>query len=300
MSNISETYQTEGRYLNPLTDYGFKKVFGEKDIMIAFLTDLLNPKSPIEDIVFIDKDIVADSEEIRGVIYDLRCKTKDGGEFIVEMQNKGQLNFSDRILFYLSRSFSSQERKGNSTWDYELNPVYGVFFMNFHMKGLKPQAIRTIQLKVDETGEVFSEKLKAFTLELPDYKGKSTEYPKSPIEYWLYNLVNMETMTTALPFQAQQPIFGKVGGISELVHMSEEERMKYNVSLDTYRTNLSVMKNERAEGHAEGKAEGIVEGRADRDKEIVMRLLSKGMESAEIADMIGLDINKVNQIIATL
>ena len=62
----------EGRYINPLTDYGFKKVFGEKDIMIAFLTDLLNPKSPIEDIVFIDKDLVADSEEFRGVIYDLR------------------------------------------------------------------------------------------------------------------------------------------------------------------------------------------------------------------------------------
>lgn len=61
----------EGRYINPLTDYGFKKVFGEKDIMTAFLTDLLNPKSPIEDIVFIDKDLVADSEEFRGVIYDL-------------------------------------------------------------------------------------------------------------------------------------------------------------------------------------------------------------------------------------
>ena len=254
---------TEGRYINPLTDYGFKKVFGEKDIMTAFLTDLLNPKSPIEDIVFIDKDLKADSEETRGVIYDLRCRTKDGGEFIVEMQNKGQLNFSDRILFYLSRSFSSQERKGNSTWDYELNPVYGVFFMNFHMKGLKPQAIRTIQLKVDETGEVFSEKLKAFTLELPDYKDKPTEYPKSPIEYWLYNLVNMETMTTTLPFQSQQPIFGKVGGISELVHMSEEERIKYNVSLDTYRTNLSVMKNERAEGRAEGLEEGIGIGRAE-------------------------------------
>lgn len=63
----------------------------------------------------------------------------------------------------------------------------------------------------------------------------------------------METMTTALPFQSQQPIFEKVGGISELVHMSEEERVKYNISLDTYRTNLSVMKNERAEGRAEEK-----------------------------------------------
>ena len=111
--------------------------------------------------------------------------------------------------------------------------------------------------------ELFSEKLKAFTLELPDFKGKSTEYPKSPIEYWLYDLINMETMTTALPFQTQQPIFGKVGGIAELVHMSEEERLKYNISLDTYRTNLSVMKNERAEGRQEGLAEGLAKGRKE-------------------------------------
>ena len=73
----------------------------------------------------------------------------------------------------------------------------------------------------------------------------------------------METKTTALPSQTQQPIFGKVGGISELVHLSEEERLKYNISLDTYRTNLSVMKNERAEGRAEGLAEGRAEGRAE-------------------------------------
>ena len=210
----------------------------------------------------------------------------------MEMQNKGQLKFSDRILFYLSRSFSSQERKGNSTWDYELNPVYGVFFMNFHMKGLKPQAIRTIQLRVDETGEVFSEKLKAFTLELPDYKDKPTEYPKTQVEYWLYNLVNMETMTTTLPFQAQQPIFGKMGGISELVRMSEEERVKYNVSLDTYRTNLSVMKNERAEGIEEGIGIGIRQGKIATAKtmkadgmsvEVIQKYT--GLTTVEIAEL---------------
>ena len=292
MDKMNETYQKEGRYINPLTDYGFKKVFGEKDIMIAFLTDLLAPKSPIEDIIFIDKDLAADSEETRGVIYDLRCRTANGSEFIVEMQNKGQLKFSDRILFYLSRSFSSQERKGNSTWDYELNPVYGVFCMNFHMKGLKPQAIRTIQLRVDETGEVFSEKLKAFTLELPDYKDKPTEYPKTQVEYWLYNLVNMETMTTTLPFQAQQPIFGKMGGISELVRMSEEERVKYNVSLDTYRTNLSVMKNERAEGIEEGIGIGIRQGKIATAKtmkadgmsvEVIQKYT--GLTTVEIAEL---------------
>ena len=296
LSDMNETQYTEGRYLNPLTDYGFKKVFGEKDIMIAFLTDLLNPKSPIEDIVFIDKDLVADGEEMRGVIYDLRCRTADGSEFIVEMQNKGQLNFSDRILYYLSRSISTQVHKGGSTWDYELNPVYGVFFMNFHMKGLKPQTIRTIQLKIDETGELFSEKLKAFTLELPDFKGKSTEYPKSPIEYWLYNLVNMETMTTALPFQTQQPIFGKVGGIAELVHMSEEDRLKYNISLDTYRTNLSVMKNERAEGRQEGLIEGRKAGVAEANRSFATKLKLDGFSTEMIQKYTGLTADEIERL----
>jgi len=104
----------EGRYLNPLTDYGFKKVFGEKDIMIAFLTDLLNPASPIEDVIFLDKEMEADGEDMRSVIYDLRCQTQDGGEFIVEMQNKGQSHFSNRILYYLSHAISEQGEKGTS------------------------------------------------------------------------------------------------------------------------------------------------------------------------------------------
>ncbi len=248
----------EGRYLNPLTDYGFKKVFGEKDIMIAFLTDLLNPASPIEDVIFLDKEMEADGEDMRSVIYDLRCKTQDGGEFIVEMQNKGQTHFSNRILYYLSHAISEQGEKGTN-WNFDLHPVYGVFFLNFHMKGLKPQSIRTIQLKVDETGEIFSEKLKAFTLELVDFKDKPEAYPKSQIEYWLYNLVNMESMTEALPFQTQQPIFSKMGGISELSHMNSEERRKYFNSLNKYRTNLSVMQNEHDEGFTEGRSERTIE-----------------------------------------
>lgn len=74
---------------------------------------------------------------------------------------------------------------------------------------------------------------------------------KSKIDYWLYNITNLETMTTNVPFQSEQPIFSKVGNIAELVHMTAEERQKYNVSIDSYRTNLSVMKNERLEGRME-------------------------------------------------
>lgn len=283
----------ESRYMNPLTDYGFKKLFGDKEVMTAFLTDLLEPKSPIAEIQFLDKELTAQTKYERGIIYDLYCKAEDGSEFIVEMQNKSQLHFSDRILYYLSRSISTQENRGEDNWDYELRPVYGIFFLNFHLKGLRPLAVRTVQLKVNETGELFSDKLKAYTLELSDYKKMKEEDCKTRIDYWLYNLSNMETMTTQIPFQQQQPIFNKVGTIAELAHMTPEERIKYNISIDSFRTNLSVLKNERAEG----LEEGLVKGRAEGQSLAAKNLKAMGILTLEqIAAATGLTIEEIETL----
>lgn len=278
----------QNRYINALTDYGFKKIFGDKEIMIAFLTDLLLPKTPIEDVIFLDKELGGVSEYDRGVVYDLLCKTIDGNEFIVEMQNRSQIHFSDRIIFYLSRSFSDQEEKGNSDWDFQLKPVYGIFFLNFHLRGFKPLTLRTVQLKVDETGELFTDKLKVFTLELPDYRKMREEDCKSKIDYWLYNITNLETMTTNVPFQSEQPIFSKVGNIAELVHMTAEERQKYNVSIDSYRTNLSVMKNERLEGRMEGRMEATLAN--------ALSLKLNGVPVDVIAKSLGLSEEEIEQL----
>lgn len=275
----------QNRYINPLTDYGFKKIFGDKEVMMAFLTDLLQPKVPIEDITFLDKELDGMSEYDRGVVYDLLCKTTDGSEFIVEMQNRSQNHFSDRILFYLSRSFSNQEEKGDTEWDYHLRPVYGIFFLNFHLRGFKPLSLRTVQLKVEETGEIFSDKLKVFTLELSDYRKMKEEDCKTQIDYWLYNITNLETMNTNIPFQSQQPIFGKVGNIAELVHMTAEERKKYNISIDSYRTNLSVMKNERSEG------------RKEREIEIAKKMISKGYGIEEISALTDLSSEEITNLL---
>lgn len=245
------------RYINPLTDFGFKRIFGDKEVMKAFLTDLLQPSSPIKDLVFLDKELGPDNETFRGVIYDLRCMTEDGGEFIVEMQNRGQEHFSERILYYLSRSFSNQKGSGGKDWDYRLKPIYGVFFLNFHMKGFKPRYLRTIQMTVSETGELFSDKLKAFTLEIPDFKDKSEDYPKTKIEYWLYILANMQNFKGQLPFIQKQPVFKKVGIISEIAHLTPDDLRSYDKNMDTIRTNNEVMSFARNEGREEGIKEGI-------------------------------------------
>ncbi len=268
----------QGRYINILTDFGFKRVFGDKEILTAFLTDLLQPQSPITDITFLDKEFDGYSEYDRGVIYDLLCQTEDGGSFIVEMQNKSQPYFSDRILYYLSRYFSRQGEKGEPKWDFELKPVYGIFFLNFHLRGFEKHTVRTVQLKVNETGEIFSDKLKIFTLELPAYRRMKEEDCKTRVDYWLYNITNLETMTTSIPFQQQQPAFGRVANIAELVRMTPEELNKYNISIDSYRTHLAIMKNERAEGIAEGVQIGLAEGMQKGMAEGMQKGMAEGLQ----------------------
>lgn len=54
--NESENLQSSGKvdnfakilYINPMTDFGFKKIFGDAEIMKAFLNDVIQPVSPIE------------------------------------------------------------------------------------------------------------------------------------------------------------------------------------------------------------------------------------------------------------
>ena len=130
---------------------------------------------------------------------------------------------------------------------------------------------------------------------------------KTQIDYWLYNIANLETMTTNIPFQQQQPVFEKVGNIAELVRMTPDELKLYNISIDTYRTNLSIMRNERAEGLAEGmkrgRAEGLAEGmekeraKAESEKlDIARQLLGTGMPASQVALIIKLPLDTVNAL----
>ena len=95
-------------------------------------------------------------------------------------------------------------------------------------------------------------------------------------------------MTTNIPFQQQQPAFKKVGNIAELVRMTPEELKQYNISIDSYRTNLSVMKNERAEGRAEGIQK--------RNNEIAIQLLAIEMPIEQISMVTGLSTSEIQAL----
>ena len=112
------------RFINPFTDFGFKKIFGEeynKDLLIDFLNSILSLKSPIADVTYGSQEKLPIKKEDRKSIVDIYCESEDGSKFIVEMQKTKQLYFRDRSLLYASYPIVQQAKKGN--WNYKLPPV---------------------------------------------------------------------------------------------------------------------------------------------------------------------------------
>ena len=105
-------------------------------------------------------------------------------------------------------------------------------------------------------------------------------------------------MTTSIPFQQQQPAFGRVANIAELVRMTPEELNKYNISIDSYRTHLAIMKNERAEGIAEGVQKGMAEGMQKDLAEGIQKGMAEGELKGIAKGMLKEKIENAKQMIA--
>ena len=113
---------TKERYINPYTDFGFKKLFGtemNKDLLISFLNALFHDEQVIKDVKYLNSEKLGEGYGDRKAIFDVYCENEDGEKFIVEMQKVEQRYFKDRSVFYSTFPIREQGRRG-SDWDFNL------------------------------------------------------------------------------------------------------------------------------------------------------------------------------------
>ena len=119
-------------YINPFTDFGFKKIFGEeasKPHLIDFLNSLLPSNNQIKDLTFKNLEQLSRGDYDRKAVYDIYCQGLNGEYFIVELQKLKQNFFKDRTLFYATFPIQEQAKKGD--WDYKLEAVYCIGVLGF-------------------------------------------------------------------------------------------------------------------------------------------------------------------------
>ncbi|MDR0390641.1 MAG: Rpn family recombination-promoting nuclease/putative transposase, partial [Planctomycetaceae bacterium] len=149
------------RYINPYTDFGFKKLFGEeanKDLLIDFLNAVLPPQHQVTDLCFNNPEQLPDNTIDRKAIFDIACTGNNNEKFTVEMQKAKQIYFKDRALFYSSYPIQRQAQKGD--WDFKLNPVFLVAILDFEydQDEERRKLYRLVTLK-DDDGDLFLDTL---------------------------------------------------------------------------------------------------------------------------------------------
>lgn len=231
--------------INPFTDFGFKKLFGEegsKEILMDFLNAVLQRPYDITGITFQNNEKHEDTYRERNMIYDIHCTDISGEQFIVEMQNAKQKN-----IFYTTSPIREEAEKED--WNFGLKPVYCIELLGFDMEKGDDRYFYKVNLK-DQYNEVFYDKLTFIYLELPKFKLEVDEL-ESNVEKWLYFLKHLEDFNE-LPSILNVDIFQKAFERAKEVNLTAKERVAYEDSLKAYRDNINIIETAREEGIKKG------------------------------------------------
>jgi len=250
------------KYINPFTDYGFKKLFGEepnKDLLLDFLNELLREEQgTITNLTYLKNEQLGTSETDRRAIFDLYCENEKGEKFIVELQKSKQRFFKDRALYY--STFPIREQAKHANWIYELKAVYTIAILDFVFDEdqQSPDKYRyDVKLTDIETKKVFYDKLTFIYLEMPKYN-KTIEQLETRFDKWLYVIRNLNRLDR-VPDKLRERIFEKLFETAEIAKFTPEQIRSYEDSLKYYRDIKASLDTKFEEGQIEGKFEGKIE-----------------------------------------
>lgn len=280
-------------YINPLTDFGFKRIFGtpmNKDLLIDFLNALFEGETFIEDISYSQNEHFGSNNDQRRAIFDVYCLTSTGGHIIVEMQNAYQQYFKDRSIYYSTFPIAEQAKQGD--WNYELKDVYTVGILNFAFPENQQdnRLVRVVKLTDVLTKEIFYDKLAYYYVELVNFNKGLSEL-ETVFDKWLYALKNMQNLLER-PAELQGKVFAKLFEQAEIAKFTPEERLDYEQSSNAYRD----IKNSLDTSKKVGFEEGMVQGKNDRSREIARNMKAAGIAVSLIVQTTGLTVEEIETL----
>ena len=283
------------KYINPFTDYGFKKLFGEelnKDLLLDFLNELLSAEQGrITDLTYLKTEYVGYTLSDRKAVFDLYCENERGEKFIVELQKTKQKFFKERTLYYSTLPIREQAVKNE--WDFSLKAVYVIAILDFVFDEDKSESQKyryDVKLTDIDTKKVFYDKLTFIYLEMPKFN-KTIEEIETRFEKWLYVLRNLAKLDR-IPDKLREQIFEKVFETAEIARFTTDQVRNYEESLNVFRD----IKNSIDTAKEEGKIEGVIEGENKKAIDVVKKALQKGIAIEDIAELTGFTVSEVLEI----
>lgn len=282
------------KYINPFTDFGFKKLFGSevnKDLLIDFLNQIIKEQGKITTIHYLQNEQLGIGESDRRAIFDIYCENEKGEKFIVEMQKAKQEYFKERSVFYATFPIQQQSKLGD--WDFSLKAVYLIGILDFVFEEDKDDESyfhREIKLMDVSTHRVFYDKLTFIYLEMPKFN-KTEDELVTHFDKWLYIIKNLPQLECR-PVKLQEKVFDNLFRTAEIAKFTPAEVYQYEDSVKVYRDLRNTLdyaiEDGRAQGHAEGLKEGIIH--------IALQMLKDGEPVEKIMRYTGLTAEQIQAL----
>ena len=275
------------KYLNPKADLTFKRVFGEHPDLVMSLLNALLPLTAdqeIADIEYLPSEMVPENPLRKNSIVDVRCKDKQGRQFIVEMQMIWSPEFKQRVLFNASKAYVRQMSVGEQ---YELlQPVYSLNLVNEIFEPELEGYYHHYQMIHVENSDKVIDGLQLIFVELPKFTPHSYSEKRMQV-LWLRYLTEINDNTREVPEELMaNPEVKKAVDALEVSAFTDAQLAGYEKFWDIISVEKTLYNSAERRGMEKGMAEGMEKGM----EKGIEKGIEKGM--AEERHLIALNMKK--------
>lgn len=265
------------KFINPKTDYAFKKIFGSdqsQDILISFLNAIVyQGETFITSLEIIDPYAPGRIYGLKTTYFDVKALLNNGENVLIEMQAFNVHAFGKRILYNTAKMYVNQLKLGEVYP--ELRAAIGVAVTDLIMFDEHNKVISQFTLKEDELLLNYQHSpLKLVFVELPKFN-KTLEELSNITDKWLYFLRKAPDLEVVPESMLIVPEIEKAFTIADRVNLSLEEIDDLEKREPFERERIGAIELSKAEGRTEGRTEGIQIGEQIGQINLIKRQLKR-------------------------
>ena len=270
----------------------------------------------VKDLEIIDPFNLSENIELKESIIDVKAKTKDNKTVIIEFQLCGNMNFLDRIFYYISKNIVNELHEGEGYQ--EVQKIISINLLDFNLNfGDDGKPHRCFKLIDTESHNISLDYIQMHLIEVQrfiDILEKSTieELKKNKLLTWMkfFTSNNLENIEKEL--KEANPIMTKA--IEEYKRFTSDDKLmrayaardaflvgqKMMLSRERKEGKLEGIKEGKLEGIEEGMKKGIEKGKLEGIKEnsytIAKNLKKSGLDVKFISENTGLSLEEVEKL----
>ncbi|MEG5044739.1 Rpn family recombination-promoting nuclease/putative transposase [Microcoleus sp. B4-C1] len=287
-------------FINPKTDYAFKKIFGSsesKDILISFLNALIYEGNPtIQDLEIINQNLPRQLESLKDTYLNVTAKLDDGSLVIIEILVLNVQYSGNRVLYNAATTYAFQLQRGEG---YRmLKPLIALTITDFEMFRNSPNLIsRFVYKEVKSNLNYPEDAMNLVFVELPKFHKEASQL-ETLTDKWIYFMKYARILSEVPETIDSVPEIHKAFDLANQARLSREEVEV----LERREQFIHDQQGAIIKAFEEARQAGIQEAREERKREetlaIARQLLSQ-LDNATIAQVTGLSVEDVQNLRST-